>query len=59
MGEPLVVDQVYQSCLVSLDGYDIWVELIILGMIDFDIILSMNLLAFIMLLLIIKLRLSS
>ena len=42
MGESLIVDQVYRSCLVSLAGYDIWVELIILGMIDFDVIFAMD-----------------
>ncbi|XP_015165067.1 uncharacterized protein [Solanum tuberosum] len=42
VGEPLVVDRVYRSCLVSLAGYDTWVDLIILGMVDFDVILGMN-----------------
>ena len=42
VGKPLVLDRVYRSCLVSLAGYDTWVDLIILGMVDFDIILGMD-----------------
>ena len=42
VGKPLVVDRVYRSCLVSLAGYDTWVDLIILGMVDFDVILGMD-----------------
>ncbi|WMV38264.1 hypothetical protein MTR67_031649 [Solanum verrucosum] len=40
VGESLVVDRVYRSCVVSLAGYDSWVDLIILGMVDIDIILG-------------------
>ena len=42
VGKPLVVDQVYRSCLVSFAGYDTWVDLIILGMVNFDVILGME-----------------
>ena len=42
VGKPLVVDRVYRSYLVSLAGYDTWVDLIILGMVDFDVILGMD-----------------
>ena len=42
MGKPLVVDRVYRSCLVSLVGYDTWVDLIILWMVEFDVILGMD-----------------
>ncbi|MCF8701934.1 hypothetical protein L3054_11165, partial [Corynebacterium sp. MC-10] len=42
VGEPLVVDRVYRSCLVSLSGYDTWVDMIILDMVDFDVILGMD-----------------
>ncbi|XP_069145596.1 uncharacterized protein [Solanum lycopersicum] len=42
VGKPLVVDRVYRSCLISLVGYDTWVDLIILGMLDFDVILGMD-----------------
>ena len=36
------MDRVYRFCLVSLAGYDTWVDLIILGMVDFDVILGMD-----------------
>ncbi|WMV07257.1 hypothetical protein MTR67_000642 [Solanum verrucosum] len=42
VGDSLVVDRVYRSCLVLLVGYDIWVDLIILRMVDLDIILGMD-----------------
>ena len=42
VGKPLVVDRVYRSCLISLGGYETWVDLIILGMVDFDVILGMD-----------------
>ena len=42
MGKPLVVDLVYRSYVVSLAKYDTWVDLIILGMVDFDVILDMD-----------------
>lgn len=42
VGASSVVDRVYRSCLISLVGYNTWVDLIILGMIDFDIILGMD-----------------
>ena len=32
----------YRSCLVSLAWYDTWVDLIILGMVDFDVIFGMD-----------------
>jgi len=38
----LLVDRVYRSCVVSFDGYDTWVDFIILGMVDFDIILCID-----------------
>ena len=56
VGELLVVDRVYQSCLVSFAGYDTWIDLIILGMVEYDIILGMNWILFIMMSLIVKLR---
>ena len=31
VGEPLVVDQVYRSYIISMAGYNTWVDLIILG----------------------------
>ncbi|WMV33594.1 hypothetical protein MTR67_026979, partial [Solanum verrucosum] len=42
VGESLVVDRVYRSFLVSLTEYDTWVNLIILGIVDLDIILGMD-----------------
>lgn len=42
MYEPLVVDQMYHSCLISLERYDTWVDLIIPGMIAFNVILGMD-----------------
>lgn len=41
-GDCLVVDQVYRSCVVSIFGYDTWIDLIILGMVDFDLILGID-----------------
>ena len=32
----------YRSCLVFLAGYETWVDLIILGMVNFDVILGMD-----------------
>lgn len=37
-----MVDQVYRSCLISLDFYDTWVYIITLDMVDFDVILGMD-----------------
>ena len=42
VGKTLVGDRVDRSCLVSLAGYDTWVDLIILGMVDFDVIFGMD-----------------
>ena len=42
VGEPLVVNQLHRSCLVVLSGYETWVDLILLEMLDFDVILGMD-----------------
>ncbi|CAN4087038.1 unnamed protein product [Withania somnifera] len=42
VGDSLVVDRVIRSCLISIDGLDTWVDLILLDMVDFDIILGMD-----------------
>ena len=42
VGEFLVVDQVFRSCLVIINGYDSRANLIMLDMIDFDVILGMD-----------------
>lgn len=41
VGDPLVVDQVYQSYLISIYGYDTQVDMIILDMVKFDVIFGM------------------
>ncbi|XP_015158227.1 uncharacterized protein [Solanum tuberosum] len=42
VGESLVVDQVLRSFLVTIQGYDTRVDLILLDMVDFDVILGMD-----------------
>ncbi|XP_049387927.1 uncharacterized protein LOC125852238, partial [Solanum stenotomum] len=42
VGEPLVVNRVYRSFLVVLSGYETWVDMILLDMLDFDVILGMD-----------------
>ncbi|XP_049414692.1 uncharacterized protein LOC125877444 [Solanum stenotomum] len=42
VGEPLVVNRVYRSCLVILSGYETWVDMVLLDMLDFDVILGMD-----------------
>lgn len=42
VGQPLVVDRVYRSCLMSLIGYKTSVDMIISNMVDFDVILGMD-----------------
>ncbi|KAH0660902.1 hypothetical protein KY289_029650 [Solanum tuberosum] len=42
VGESLVVDQVLRSCLVTIQGCDTRVDLILLDMVDFDVILGMD-----------------
>ena len=39
MGESLIVEKVYRSCLVTFVGSNIYVDLVILEMVDFDVIL--------------------
>lgn len=41
VGEPVLVDQMYRSCLVSIQRRDTRADLILLDMIYFDIILGM------------------
>lgn len=40
--DPLVVDRVSKSCLLSLAGNDTWMDMIILDMVDFKVILGMD-----------------
>ncbi|XP_070022533.1 uncharacterized protein [Nicotiana sylvestris] len=42
MGDSLVVDRVYRSCLVDLSGFETRADLLLLSMVDFDIILGME-----------------
>ena len=42
LGQSLVVNQVYRSYFVSFVGYDNWVYMVILGMLDFDTIISLD-----------------
>lgn len=48
MRDSLVVEQVYISYMVTLQGFDTWVDSILLDMLDFNIILGMEWLAHIM-----------
>lgn len=40
VGEPLIVDRVYHSCFMTLSGYETWVDIIILDIINFHVILG-------------------
>ena len=42
VGESVIVEKVYRSCLVAFEGSNTHVDLIILGMVDFDVILGMT-----------------
>ncbi|KAJ1405132.1 Zinc finger, CCHC-type [Sesbania bispinosa] len=45
VGEILLVDCVYRSCVVSIEGKELFANLIALDMVDFDVILGMDWLA--------------
>ena len=45
VGESVVVEMVYRSCLVTFVGSNTYVDLIILEMVDFVIFLCMTLLS--------------
>ncbi|XP_070057984.1 uncharacterized protein [Nicotiana tomentosiformis] len=42
VGDSIVVDRVYLSCVVSIRGYETRVDLLLLSMMDFDVILGMD-----------------
>jgi len=42
VGESVIVEKVYRSCLVTFVGSKTYVDLIILEMVDFDVILGMT-----------------
>ncbi|XP_070057739.1 uncharacterized protein [Nicotiana tomentosiformis] len=41
-GDSLVVDQVYWSCVITINDFDIVVDLLLLNMVDFEVILGMD-----------------
>ncbi|XP_070050557.1 uncharacterized protein [Nicotiana tomentosiformis] len=42
VGDFIIVDHVYQSCLVTIGDYETRVDLLLLGMVDFGVILGMD-----------------
>ncbi|XP_075075305.1 uncharacterized protein LOC142162686 [Nicotiana tabacum] len=42
VGDSLVVDRIYRSCLVALSGFETRADLLLLSIVDFDIILGMD-----------------
>ena len=42
VGESVVVEKVYRSCLVTFMGRNIHVDLVIIEMVDFDVIMGMT-----------------
>ncbi|XP_070029036.1 uncharacterized protein [Nicotiana sylvestris] len=40
--DSIVVNRVYQSCLVTIGGYETRVDLMLLNMVDYDVILCMD-----------------
>ena len=42
VGESVIVEKVYRSCLVSFVGSNTHVDLVILEMVDLDVILGMT-----------------
>ena len=42
VGESVIVEKVYRSCLVTFVGINTHVDLVILEMVDFDVILGMT-----------------
>lgn len=45
LGKCLVVEHVYWLCVISIEGNEIFANLMVLNMMDFDVILSMDWLA--------------
>ncbi|XP_070045527.1 uncharacterized protein [Nicotiana tomentosiformis] len=45
VGDSILVDRVYRSCVVAIRGYDRRVDLLLLTKVDFDVILGMDLLS--------------
>ncbi|XP_070042727.1 uncharacterized protein [Nicotiana tomentosiformis] len=42
VGDSTMVDRVCRSCVVTINGYDMMVDLLLLDMVDFEVILSMD-----------------
>ena len=42
MGDTIVVDHVYRSCVVTIGGLETRADLLFLSMVDFDVILGMD-----------------
>ena len=42
VGESVIVERIYRSCLVNFVGKNTYVDLVILEMVDFDVILGMT-----------------
>ena len=42
MGDSLIVDRVYRSCLIALSSFETRADLLLLSMVDFDVILGMD-----------------
>ncbi|XP_070042937.1 uncharacterized protein [Nicotiana tomentosiformis] len=42
MGDSVIVDQIYRSCIITFCGYETRVNLLLLDMTDFDVILGMD-----------------
>ncbi|XP_070025609.1 uncharacterized protein [Nicotiana sylvestris] len=42
VGDSLIMDPVYQSCLITLSGFETKADLLLLSMVDFDVILGMD-----------------
>ncbi|XP_070041158.1 uncharacterized protein [Nicotiana tomentosiformis] len=42
VGDSIIIDHVYRSCLVVIGGYETIVDILLLNMVDFDVILGME-----------------
>ena len=42
VGDSIIVDRVYRSCVVTIGGLETRVDLLLHSMVDFDVILGMD-----------------
>ncbi|XP_070045296.1 uncharacterized protein [Nicotiana tomentosiformis] len=42
MGDSIIVDRVYRSCVMALGGYEMRVDLLLLSIVDFNVILGID-----------------